>query len=159
MAKPIPDGFGTVTVSLIVKDAASAIDFYKKAFGAQELFRFPGPDGRTIMHAQIKIGNTILMLSDEMPQINCLSPQTLGGPGVSLYMYVEDADSTYGQAVAAGAKPIMPMMDTFWGDRFGNVQDPSGHIWGIATHKMDLPIEQMLKASQEAFGNTPKPAQ
>lgn len=153
MTKPIPDGFSTVTISLIVKGAANAIEFYKKAFGAQELFRFPGPDGNSIMHAEIKIGNSIVMLSDEMPQMNCLSPQSLGGTGMAIYMYVEDADAIFNQAVAAGAKPIMPVMDAFWGDRFGNVQDPFGHIWGIATHKKDMSAEELQKAGQEAFKN------
>jgi PhnB protein len=158
MARPIPEGYRTITASLVVKDAADAIEFYKKAFGAQELSRFLMPDEKTIMHAQIKIGNSILMLADEMPEMGCLSPQTLGGPGASLFLYVDDADKTFGQAVAAGAKPLMPMMDAFWGDRFGSIQDPFGHIWGIATHKQDLTPEQIKKAGWELFKNTPKPA-
>jgi uncharacterized glyoxalase superfamily protein PhnB len=156
MTKPIPDGFGTVTASLIVKDASKAIEFYKNAFGAQELFRFPGPDGKNIMHAEIKIGNSIVMLSDEMPQMNCLSPQTLGGPGMAIYMYVDDADAVFNKAIAAGATPLMPIMDTFWGDRFGNLQDPFGHIWGIATHKKDMSMEEIRKAGEEFFKNIPK---
>lgn len=151
MTKPIPDGFSTVTTSLIVKGAEKAIEFYKKAFGAQELFRFLGPDGKSIMHAEIKIGNSIVMLSDEVPQMNCFSPQSLGGSGMAIYMYVEDADAVFNKAVASGAKPIMPVMDTFWGDRFGNVQDPFGHVWGIATHKKDMSPEEIKKAGQEAF--------
>jgi PhnB protein len=158
MARPIPEGYSTITASLVVKNASDAIEFYKKAFAAQELSRFLMPDEKTVMHAQIKIGNSILMLADEMPNMGCLSPQTLGGPGMSLFLYVEDADKTFAQAVAAGAKPLMPMMDAFWGDRFGSIQDPFGHIWGIATHKHDLAPEQIKKAGWELFKNTQKPA-
>jgi uncharacterized glyoxalase superfamily protein PhnB len=149
MAKPIPDGYGTITASLIVRNAANAIEFYKKAFGAQELHRFPGPDGKSIMHAELKIGNSRVMLSDEMPQMNCRSPQSLGGTGIYIYMYVEDADATFKAAVAAGATPTMPVMDMFWGDRFGQIQDPFGHIWGIATHTKDMSLEEIKKAGQE----------
>ncbi|MEM4391864.1 MAG: VOC family protein [Candidatus Nitrosotenuis sp.] len=158
MTRPIPEGYNTITVSLAVKNASDAIEFYKKAFGAQELSRFLMPDEKTIMHAQIKIGNSILMLADEMPNMGCLSPQTLGGTAMSLFMYVEDADKTFAQAVAAGAQPLMPMMDAFWGDRFGSIQDPFGHIWGIATHKHDLAPEQIKKAGLELFKNVQKPA-
>ncbi|MEM3144130.1 MAG: VOC family protein [Candidatus Nitrosotenuis sp.] len=158
MTRPIPEGYNTITVSLAVKNASDAIEFYKKAFGAQELSRFLMPDEKTIMHAQIKIGNSILMLADEMPNMGCLSPQTLGGTAMSLFMYVEDADKTFAQAVAAGAQPLMPMMDAFWGDRFGSIQDPFGHIWGIATHKHDLAPEQIKKAGLELFKHVQKPA-
>jgi uncharacterized glyoxalase superfamily protein PhnB len=150
MVKPIPDGYSTVTASLIVRNGSAAIEFYKKAFGAQELHRFPGPDGK-IMHAELKVGNSRVMLSDEFPQMNCRSPQTLGGTGIYIYMYVEDADKTFKNAVAAGATPTMPIMDAFWGDRFGQVQDPFGHIWGIATHKIDMTPEGIYKAGQEFF--------
>lgn len=158
MVRPIPEGYSTITPSLVVKNAADAIEFYKKAFGAQELSRFLMPDGKTIMHAQIKIGDSILMLADEMPNMGCLSPQTLGGTGSSLFLYVDDADKTFSQAVAAGATPLMPTMDAFWGDRFGSLQDPFGHIWGIATHRQDLTPEQIKKAGLELFQNTQKPA-
>lgn len=151
MAKPIPDGYSTVTASLIVKGGVAAIEFYKKAFGAQEIYRFPGPDNKSIMHAELKIGNSHVMLCDEMPQMNCRSPQSLGGTGIYIYMYVEDADATYTKAIAAGAKPTMPIMDAFWGDRFGQVQDPFGHIWGIATRKIDMTPEELAKAGQEFF--------
>jgi len=151
MTKPIPDGYSTITASLIVKDAANAIEFYKKAFEAQELYRFLGPDGKTIMHTELKIGSSRIMLSEEAPQMNCRSPQSLGGTGIHIYMYVDDADTTFNKAVAAGAKPTMPIVDMFWGDRFGTIEDPFGHVWGIATHKKDMSIEEINKAGQEFF--------
>ena len=150
MTKPIPDGFTTVTASLTVKEASKAIEFYKKAFDAKELNRFPGPDGK-IMHAEIKIGNSIVMLNDEDPNMNCKSPQSIGGTGSSIFLYVNDADATFNKAVSAGAKPTMPLMDAFWGDRFGSIEDPFGHVWGIATRKKDRTPEEMLKAGQEEF--------
>lgn len=151
MTKPIPDGYSTITTSLIVKNADNAIEFYKKAFEAKELYRFLGPDGKTIMHAELNIGNSHIMLAEEAPQMNCRSPQTLGGTGTRMYMYVDDADATFKKAVAAGATPTMQMTDMFWGDRFGSVQDPFGHIWGIATHKKDMSLEEINKAGQEFF--------
>ena len=151
MTKPIPDGYSTITASLIVKNAENAIEFYKKAFGAQEIYRFLGPDGKSIMHAELKFGNSRIMLSEEAPQMNCRSPQSLGGTGTYMYMYVDDTDTTFNKAVAAGAKPTMPVMDMFWGDRFGQIQDPFGHIWGIATHKKDMSPEEISKAGQEYF--------
>ena len=151
MTKPIPDGYSTITASLIVKDAVNAIEFYKKAFEAQELYRFLGPDGKTIMHTELKIGSSRIMLSEEAPQMNCRSPQSLGGTGIHIYMYVDDADTTFNKAVAAGAKPTMPIVDMFWGDRFGTIEDPFGHVWGIATHKKDMSTEEINKAGQEFF--------
>ncbi|TBR07751.1 MAG: VOC family protein [Candidatus Nitrosotenuis sp.] len=153
--KPIPDGYGTVTPTLTVRDASSAIEFYKKAFDAQEIFRFLSPDGKIIMHAEIKIGNSIIMLNDEFPQMNCRSPLSIGGTGSSIFLYVNDADATFNKAISAGAKSLMPLMDAFWGDRFGSVQDPYGHVWSIATHKKDLTPEE-IKAAQEAFKNAPQ---
>ncbi|HSA97703.1 MAG TPA: VOC family protein [Candidatus Nitrosotenuis sp.] len=150
--KPIPDGYSTVTPTLTVREAAKAIEFYKRAFDAQEIFRFPSPDGKTIMHAEIKIGNSIVMLNDEFPQMDCRSPQSIGGTGSSIFLYVNDADATFNKAVSAGAKPLMPLMDAFWGDRFGSIQDPYGHVWSIATHKKDMTHEEIKKA-QEAFKN------
>lgn len=150
--KPIPDGYGTVTPTITVHEAAKAIEFYKKAFDAQEIFRFPSPDGKTIMHAEIKIGNSIVMLNDEFPQMNCHSPQSIGGTGSSIFLYVNDADATFNKAVSAGAKPLVPLMDAFWGDRFGSIQDPFGHVWSIATHKKDMTPEE-IKTAQEAFKN------
>jgi len=151
--KPIPDGFSTATPTITVREAANAIEFYKKAFDAQEIFRFPSPDGKTIMHAEIKIGNSIIMLNDEMPQMNCNSPQSIGGTGSSIFLYVNDADTTFNKAVSNGAKPFTPLMDAFWGDRFGSIQDPFGHVWSIATHKKDMTPEEIKKAGQEAFKN------
>lgn len=150
--KPIPDGYSTVTPTLTVREAAKAIEFYKRAFDAQEIFRFPSPDGKTIMHAEIKIGNSIVMLNDEFPQMDCRSPQSIGGTGSSIFLYVNDADATFNKAVSAGAKPLMPLMDAFWGDRFGSIQDPYGHVWSIATHKKDMTHEEIKKA-QEVFKN------
>lgn len=153
MTKPIPEGYSTITASLIVRNGANAIEFYKKAFGAQELYRFPGPDGKSVMHAELKFGNSRIMLSDEMPQMNCRSPQSLGGTGIYIHMYVEDADTIFKTAVAAGAKPTMPIMDAFWGDRYGQIEDPFGHVWGIATHTKDMSPEEINKAAQEFFKN------
>ena len=151
--KPIPDGYSTVTPTLTVREAAQAIEFYKKAFDAQEIFRFPSPDGKTIMHAEIKIGNSIIMLNDEFPQMNCRSPQSIGGTGSSIFLYVNDADATFNKAVSVDAKSLVPLMDAFWGDRFGSIQDPYGHVWSIATHKKDMTPEE-IKAGQEALKNT-----
>ncbi|MGQ0376432.1 MAG: VOC family protein [Nitrososphaerota archaeon] len=155
MTKPIPDGFTTATASLTVREASKAIEFYKKAFDAKELYRFPNPDGK-ILHAEIMIGNSIVMLNDEMLQMNCQSPQSIGGTGSSIFLYVNDADATFNKAVSAGAKPLMPLMDAFWGDRFGSIQDPFGHVWSIATHKKDMTPDEISKAGQEMFKNMGK---
>ena len=153
MVKPVPEGYNTVTATLTVREAAKAIEFYKKAFDANELYRFPGPDGKTIMHAEIMIGNSIVMLADEMPGMGCRSPQSIGGTGSSIYLYVNDADSTFNKAVSAGAKVLMPLMEGFWGDRFGSIEDPFGHVWGIATRKKDMTPEEIKQAGQEALKN------
>ncbi|MDH2908026.1 MAG: VOC family protein [Candidatus Nitrosotalea sp.] len=155
MTKTIPDGFTTATASLTVREASRAIEFYKKVFDAKELHRMPTPDGK-IMHAEITIGNSIIMLNDEMPQGKCRSPQSVGGTGSSIYLYVSDADATFDKAIAAGAKPQMAMMDAFWGDRFGSIEDPFGHVWSIATHKKDVTPEEMSKAAQEMCKNMEK---
>jgi PhnB protein len=139
---PIPDGYHTATPYLIVKGAGEALEFYKKALGATEIMRMPGPDGR-VMHAEIKIGNSILMLADENPAMNARGPKTLGGSPISIMLYVEDADSRFKQAVAAGAKVIRPLMDQFYGDRSGIVEDPFGHSWSISTHKEDVSPDEM----------------
>jgi uncharacterized glyoxalase superfamily protein PhnB len=151
--KAIPDGFNTVSAHIVVKGAEKAIDFYKKAFGAEEIFRMPGPGGQGVMHAEIKIGNSTVMMCDEMPGAECptASPQTVGKPTAVLHLYVEDADSMYNRAVKAGAKASMPLMDAFWGDRYGQVTDPFGHVWSIATHKQDLTPDQIAKGAQEFF--------
>ncbi len=148
---PIPEGFTSVTPHLIIKDAGKAIDFYKKAFGAEELFRMPGPDGKTVMHAEIKIGNSHVMLADEFPDYGCVGPQTLKGSPVTIHLYVENADASYKRAVDAGAKATMPLTDMFWGDRYGKIEDPFGHHWSIATHIEDVAPEECARRSAEAF--------
>jgi PhnB protein len=150
-AKPIPEGFHTVTPALVVRDAAKAIDFYKKALGAQELVRMPSPDGK-IMHAELKIGDSIIFLSDEMPMPGSVkSPQSLGGSTCTLNVYVSNVDETFRQAIAAGGKESMPVADQFWGDRYGTLVDPFGYSWGIATHKEDLSPAEMRERSQQFF--------
>lgn len=147
--KPIPVGYHTVTPGLTVKDGTRAIDFYKRAFEAQERFRMEGPPGK-IGHAELQIGDSMIMLSDEMPGNNNRSPQSLGGTSVNIFLYVKDVDASFKQAVAAGAKADMPPADMFWGDRFGKLTDPFGHSWSMATHKEDVAPEEMKKRG-EAF--------
>jgi len=152
-AKPIPEGFHTVTPALVVRDAAKAIDFYKKALGAQELVRMPSPDGK-IMHAELKIGDSIIFLSDEMPMPGSVkSPQSLGGSTCTLNVYVPNVDDVFKQAIAAGGKESMPVADQFWGDRYGTLVDPFGYSWGIATHKEDLSPAEMRERSQKFFAS------
>ena len=147
--KPIPQGYHTATPYLIVNDGARAIEFYKKAFGATELFRMAGPDGK-IGHAEIKIGDSPIMLADEVPAMGHRSPQSLGGSPVSILLYVEDVDAVFNQAVAAGAKVARPVADQFYGDRTGGVTDPFGHAWYIATHKEDVSSEELQKRAAAA---------
>jgi PhnB protein len=142
--KPIPDGYHTVTPYLIVKDSAAAIDFYKKAFGAEELMRCLGPSGK-IVHAEIKIGDSPVMLGDEHPEFQCRGPESYGGTPVSMVIYVKDVDALAGQAVAAGAKAVRPVQDQFYGDRSGTFADPFGHVWTLATHIEDVSKEEMDK--------------
>jgi PhnB protein len=149
--KPIPDGYHTVTPYLIIKGAADAIDFYKRAFGATELFRMPQPDGR-IGHAEIKIGDSPIMLADEFPEMGHRSPQSLGGSPVSILLYCEDVDTVFNRAVTEGAKQDRPVEDKFYGDRGGSLTDPFGHIWHIATHKEDVSPEEMEKRVAAAGG-------
>ncbi len=146
--KPIPDGYHAVTPYLIVKGAAQAIEFYKKAFGAVEIMRFPGPDGR-VGHAEIQLGDSRVMLADEHPQMGAVSPQTVGGTPVGLCLYVKDVDAVAQQAVAAGAKVERPVQDQFYGDRSGTFADPFGHKWTVATHKEDVTPEEMQRRMQE----------
>lgn len=150
MTKPIPDGFHTVTPSMVVSNAAEAISFYKKAFNAKEIYTFPTPDGK-ILHAMIQIGDSFVMMSDEFPNMGMKSPTTIGGTAVTLHLYVEDSDKVFKQAVDAGAIITMPIMDAFWGDRFGTVMDPYGHSWAISTHKVDMTPEGLRKAGEEYF--------
>ena len=141
--KPIPDGYHTVTPYLIVQGAAKALDFYKKAFGATELVRMPGPGGK-IMHAEVQIGDSRVMLADEFPEMDARGPQALGGTPVGLCIYVENVDALFDRAVTAGAKVLRPVVDQFYGDRSGTVADPFGHKWTIATHVEDVSPEEML---------------
>ncbi len=147
--KPIPEGYHTATPYLIVHDGARAIEFYKKAFGATELMRMAGPSGK-IGHAEIKIGDSPIMLADEVTEMGYRSPQSLGGSPVSILLYVEDVDTVFSQAVAAGAKVQRPVRDQFYGDRLGGVTDPFGHVWYIATHKEDVSPEEMQKRAAAA---------
>jgi PhnB protein len=142
MAKPIPEGYHSVTPYLIIKGATEAIDFYKKAFGATELFRMPAPGGK-IGHAEIKIGDSPIMLADESPEMGYKSPQTLGGSPISIMIYVSDVDTVFKQAIAAGGKEQRPVKDQFYGDRSGTLEDPFGHVWHVATHKEDVSPEEM----------------
>jgi len=148
--KPIPEGYHTVTPSLVVNDGPRALDFYKRAFGAQERFRMEGPPGK-IGHAEIKIGDSMIMLSDEFPGMGARSPLSLGGSPVTIFLYVNDVDTAFKQAVDAGAKVEMPLADMFWGDRFGRVSDPFGHLWAMATHKEDLSPEEVEKRAKVAM--------
>ena len=152
MAKvnPIPPGNHTVTASLVVRDSKKAIEYYQKAFGAQQLSILMGPNGG-VMHAEIKIGDTKIYLGDESPEMGALSPSSLGGSPVSLNIYTEDCDAMFNRAVAAGATVAMPLADMFWGDRYGKLTDPFGHNWGIATHKEDVSPEEMEKRGKEAM--------
>src|SRR5881409_3224327 len=149
--KPIPEGYHTITPHIIAKDAAGAIEFYKRAFGAEELARMPGPDGKSVMHAELRIGDSLFMLADEFPSFNCYGPKTIGGTPVSLHLYVQDVDAAFQKAVAAGATVKMPVADMFWGDRYGKVTDPYGHEWSLGTHKKDVTPEEMQKAAQAMF--------
>lgn len=147
---PIPDGYHTVTPYLRIRGAAKAIEFYKKAFGAQEICLMPGPGGQ-IGHAEVRIGDSMVMLGDEFPHMQAVGPQTLGGTSVGIHLYVPDTDAAYNRAVAAGAKPAMPPADMFWGDRFAKVIDPFGHEWSIGTHIEDVSPEEMEKRGKEAM--------
>lgn len=146
--KPIPDGMHSVTPHLICAGAAQAIEFYKKAFGAVEEARLPAPDGR-LMHAMIRIGDSPVMLVDEMPEWCALGPKALKGSSVTIHLYVEDADAVFARAVKAGAKVVMPLDDAFWGDRYGKVEDPFGHHWSIGTHQREVSMEEAQQAMQK----------
>lgn len=149
MAKPVPEGYHSVTPSFTFKDSKKALDFYKQAFGAKTIDLVPNPAGKGTMHATMQIGNSILMMGDEMP--GCQSAESAGGNSpVSMYVYVPDADATFKQAIAAGGTSVMPMADMFWGDRAGTFKDPFGYTWMVATHKQDLSKEEVQKGA-EAF--------
>jgi PhnB protein len=146
--RAIPEGYHTVTPSLVVQNAAEAIEFYKRAFGAEELYRMSSPDGQQIWHAEIEIGDSRVMLNDEFPDMGARGPQSIGGTPVSLHLYVEDADAWFRRAIDAGATVSMPLEDTFWGDRYGQVTDPFGHQWALATHKEDMSEEELRRRAE-----------
>ena len=158
MAKPIPNGYHTVTPSFTFKDSNKAIEFYKKAFGAEARDLMPDPSRRRIMHATIQIGNSIIMMGDEMPGAeNCAkSAETLGSSPISLYVYVPNADETFKQAIAAGATETMSVADMFWGDRCGSLKDPFGYSWMIATHTQDLTNDEIRKGAEAFFAQLSK---
>ena len=144
---PIPKGYHSITHQLTCRDAASAIDFYKSALGATEIMRMPGPDGK-VMHAELQIGDSKIMLSDECPGMS-VAPDPSALPSSSLFVYTEDVDALYNRAVGAGAKATMPLSNMFWGDRYGKFTDPFGHHWGVATHVEDVAPEEMQRRFDE----------
>jgi len=154
---PIPAGYYSVTPYLVVRGAAKAIDFYKRAFGAKENLRMNGPDGR-VAHAEITIGNSIVMMGDEMPQIGATAPQTIGGTASSLFIYTKDVDQLYAKAVSAGCSSEQAPTDMFWGDRYAKLVDPFGHKWSMATHIEDLSPKEMAKRGAEARPPQPAPS-
>ncbi len=147
---PIPEGYHSVTPYLVMKNAAAAIEFYKKAFGAVELLRMAAPGGK-IGHAEIKIGDSPVMLADEYPDMGFKGPESLGGTPVSLMIYVDDVDKIYQQAIAAGGKEVRPLQNQFYGDRSGTLTDPFGHVWTISTHVEDVPEEELAKRAEAAM--------
>ncbi len=140
-----------ITPHLVVKDAAAAIDFYKTAFGAEEMFRMATPDGNHIVHAEIRVNGAAVFLADEFPAMGSVAPTTLGGSAVTIHHFAEDPDAVFDRAVAAGATASMPMADMFWGDRYGRVTDPFGHHWSIACHQRDVSPEEMTEAMKQMF--------
>ena len=145
MIQPIPEGYQTLTPMFIFKDARKAIDFYKRAFGAEERFVMPGPDGKGVMHAELKIGTSIIMMGEENPDYSCKSAETIGISPVSFCMYIENVDEAFKIAVDAGCEVRMAVDDMFWGDRMGTVQDPFGYSWSLASHTKDLTPEEIQK--------------
>lgn len=155
--KPIPDGYHTLTPYLTVRNAAKAIEFYKQAFGATERGVMKGPDGK-VMHAELLIGDSIVMLADEMPDFGALSPESVGGSSSGLHIYVNNVDDAFARAVKAGAQTEMPVSDQFWGDRYGKLKDPFGHKWSIATHVKDMSADEMKRSMDEAMAQMQKTA-
>lgn len=149
--RSVPEGMHSITPHLVCAGAAEAIDYYKEAFRATELARLPGPDGK-LMHAMLQIGDSKLMLVDEMPEWGVLGPQSLRGSPVTVHLYVADADAVIEKAVAAGAKVTMPPEDQFWGDRYGKIEDPFGHQWSIATHQFDMSPDEVTEAMRRMCG-------
>ena len=155
--KPVPDGYRTVTPYLIISGAADALEFYKRALGAIELMRLGGPDGK-VGHAEILVGDSRIMLADEFQDMGFRSPHTLGGAGVSLMLYVEDADKLFAQAIAAGAIELRPVKDQFYGDRSGTLRDPFGHVWTLATHIEDVSVDEVHRRAEACFKTPPTEA-
>jgi uncharacterized glyoxalase superfamily protein PhnB len=155
--KPIPEGYHTLTPFLTVRNAERAIEFYKQAFGAQERSVAKGPDGK-VMHAEVKIGDSVIMLSDEFPEFGSLSPQSVGGSPMGLHIYIENVDAAFDRAVKAGAQVEMPVSDQFWGDRYGKLKDPFGHKWSIATHVKDMSADEMKRSMDDAMAKMQKTA-
>ncbi|HTW32840.1 MAG TPA: VOC family protein [Candidatus Sulfotelmatobacter sp.] len=148
--KPIPDGYHTLTPSFTVRNAARAIEFYKEAFGAKERGVMRAPDGK-VLHAEMMIGDSIIMFADEFPDMGTLSPESIGGSSMGLHIYLDNVDEAFARAVKAGAKVEMPVMDQFWGDRYGSLKDPFGHKWSIGTHTKDLTMDEMKQGMDEAM--------
>ena len=146
---PIPKGMHTVTPSLVIRDCAKAIDFYKRALGAQEVSRFPAPDGKSIWHAELRIGDSIVFMNDEMPGMGRSAPTASNPVPVTMWLYVPDTDEAFRRAVDAGARSLMQPADRFWGDRCAGVADPFGYLWSFATHQKDLSQEEMRRAGEE----------
>jgi len=146
---PIPEGYHSVTPYLCIKDAARALEFYKESLGAKEVTRMNGPDGK-IAHAEIKLGDSMIMIAEENPQNEVRSPQSLGGSTVSIFLYVDNVDALFNKALSAGAKQVQPLADQFWGDRYGRLTDPFGHSWSLAQHIEDVAPEEMGRRAQEA---------
>jgi len=151
MIQAIPEGYQTLTPSFVFKDARKAIEFYRKAFGAEERFVMPGPDGKGIMHAEVRIGSSIIMMGEENPQYPCKSAETMGGSPISFYVYVDNVDEAFRTAVAAGAEVVMPVEDMFWGDRMGTVRDPFGYSWSLASHTRDLTMAEIEEGARAMF--------
>ncbi len=150
---PIPEGHHTITPHLIVRNCGKAIEFYSKAFGARELFRIPGPDG-SVMHAELQIGNSIIYMCEECPDMEAVSPQALNGSPVTIHLYVENVDTAFKKATNAGAEVVMPLSDMFWGDRYGKVTDPFGHHWSLATHVEDVPPQELEQRAAAAMSGS-----
>ena len=155
--KPVPEGYHTITPFMTVRNAARAIEFYKQAFGAQEIGVMKGPDGK-VMHAELKIGDSIIMMGDEFPEYGSLSPESVGGSSGGLHIYVPNVDEAFDRAVKAGAQVEMPVADQFWGDRYGRLKDPFGHRWSIGTRVREVPMDEMKKAMDESMSPMKKTA-
>jgi len=156
MTKAIPEGYHSVSPMFMFRDARKAIDFYKRAFAATERYAMPGPDGKGVMHAEMMIGNSIIMMGEEHPNESCRSAETIGGSPVSFYLYLENVDEAFARAVAAGATVLMPLDEMFWGDRAGTVQDPFGYSWTLASHTRDLTQEEIREGAEAFFASMAK---